>query len=296
MKILVTGAAGQLGRELCRMLGPGAVGVDIDTVDLTKRPAVELAVRECRPDAVINCAAYTAVDQAESEPERCRAVNATAVNYLAHACREVDCPLVQISTDYVFCGSTPGGPPHREDDRPEPRGVYAVTKFEGEQAAARHAKHLIVRTCGLYARPSHAEARNFVKTILRLARSRSSLRVVGDQHCTPSYVPHVARAVLFLAGRDSGKPAPWGIYHVTNQGGTTWYEFAREVVRLAGIDVTIEPITTADYGAAAPRPAESVLDTTRYHLLGGPPMPDWREALAEYFGVRSPETKSPVEH
>jgi dTDP-4-dehydrorhamnose reductase len=283
MKILVTGAAGQLGAELCRQLGPDAVPTDIDNLDLTDGRAVLDSMLRLAPDAVINCAAYTAVDQAESEVKRCRAANAMAVQHLADACRRVDCPLVQISTDYVFSGRPDPGRPYREEDQPSPEGVYAQTKLEGERGAARHAKHLIVRTCGLYARPSHQQARNFVKTVLRLAQSRPNLRVVADQFCTPSYVPHVARAALFLLGLNAAGPAPWGTYHVTNRGATNWHEFACEIARLAGLSVALEAITTTEYGAAAPRPAYSVLDTTAYHRLGGPPMPDWREALAEYF-------------
>ena len=311
MPILVTGAHGQLGGELCRQLGDDAVGLDIDGLDLTDGPAVLAAMRRLRPTAVINCAAYTQVDRAETEPGRCRAVNATAVEHLARACGELDCPLVQISTDYVFGGEA-GERGYREDDPPAPQGVYAKTKVEGELAAARHAKHLIVRTCGLYARPSDERAGNFVKTMLRLGASGKPLRVVADQHCTPSYVPHVAQAVLFLldtkgtapdAGAISGNlrtlpasgPVPvsfvpvrasWGIYHVTNRGQTTWYDFAEEIFRLAKMDASLQPITTAEYAAAAPRPAYSVLDTTAYHRLGGPAMPAWQAALAEYFAEK----------
>jgi dTDP-4-dehydrorhamnose reductase len=283
MSILVTGSAGQLGAELCRILGSDAAGVDIDTLDLTDRAAVLKEVHALAPRAVIHCAAYTAVDQAETDVDRCRAVNATAVETLATGCRELDIPLVQISTDYLFAGSAGIGRPWREDDLPMPKGVYAITKHEGEQAAACWEKHLIVRTCGLYARPSNTAAKNFVKTILRLARTKPKLRVVDDQTCTPSYVPHVARAVLFLIGANSGRAAPWGVYNVTNRGETTWCGLAREIVRLAGLEVPVEPITTAEFAAPAPRPAYSVLDTTAYHRLGGAAMPDWKEALAEYF-------------
>ena len=286
MRIAVTGAYGQLGGELCRWLGPDAVALDVDTLDLTDGPAVARTFDTMRPDAVINCAAYTQVDRAEGEPDQCRAVNATAVEHLAAACGRLDCPLVQLSTDYVF-----GGEPHRtapfdEDDPPSPRGVYATTKYEGERAARRHAKHLIVRTCGLYARPEDEWAVNFVRTILRLGETRGSIRIVADQHCTPSYVPHVAQAILFLLGVAGGRPAPWGIYHVVNGGATTWHELAGEIFRLADVDVAVEPITTAEYAAAAPRPAYSVLGTVKYHAVGGPPMPDWRSALGEYFERR----------
>ena len=201
---------------------------------------------------------------------------------MAAACGELDCPLVQISTDYVFSGIPHPGRPYREDDLPTPQGVYAVTKLEGEQMAAAYPKHLIVRTCGLYARPSDARAKNFVRTMLRLGSSRKQLRVVADQCCTPSYVPDVARAVRFLLDV-AGEPAPWGSYHVTNGGAASWHDFAAEVFRLADMPVELVPITTAEYAAAAPRPAYSVLDTTRYHALGGSPMPDWKAALAEYI-------------
>jgi dTDP-4-dehydrorhamnose reductase len=286
MPILITGAYGQLGRELCAQIGADAVGIDCDTLDLCDGPGILRAVAEARPQLVINCAAYTQVDKAETDVERCRAVNAAAVEHLAEACRRTGCPLVQISTDYVFCGSAQRERPHRESDEPAPRGVYAVTKWEGEQAAARHPQHLIVRSCGLYARPSHAAAVNFVKTMLRLGQSRPELRVVADQQCTPSYVPHLARAILFLAGARGGRPAPWGVYHVVNRGATTWHDFAAEIFRQAGMAVRLTPITTAEYGAASPRPAYSVLDTSKYHALGGPEMPDWQTGLTEYFTER----------
>lgn len=283
MRIVVTGARGQLGGELCRQLGDDALPLDRGTLDLTQRPAVLDTMLCLKPDLVVNCAGYTQVDQAEREPDVCRAVNATAVGYLAEACRELDSPLVQISTDYVFAGDKSRTTPYREDDRPSARGVYALTKLEAERAAAWHAKHLIVRTCGLYARPTDQRAGSFVKTMLRLGRTQPRLRVVSDQHCTPGYVPHVARAVLFLAGHGAAKPAPWGIYHVTNAGATTWYVFASEIFRQADLDVALEPISTVAYGAPAPRPAYSVLDITAYGRLGGPPMPHWKAALAEYF-------------
>jgi len=283
MNILITGSAGQLGAELCRQLAGKAIGVDVDTLDLTDRAAVLKTLRRLAPRAVVHCAAYTQVDQAETDAARCRAVNVTAVESLVEACRELDSPLVQLSTDYLFAGNPAIGRPWREDDVPIPKGVYAVTKFEGELAALAWSKHIIVRTCGLYARPSHFAARNFVKSILRLARTQPKVRVVDDQRCTPTYVPHLAQAIVSFVGANGAAPVPWGIYHVTNRGEATWCSFAREIVRLSGLDVPVEPITTAEFAAPAPRPAYSVLDTTAYHRLGGPAMPDWKEALAEYF-------------
>jgi dTDP-4-dehydrorhamnose reductase len=310
--IVVTGAKGQLGGELCRMLGERAVPLDIDTLDLTDRQAVLARLLKIRPELIINCAAYTQVDKAESEPELARAVNAGAIENLVEACRRLDCPLVQISTDYVFefeggrrKGEGGDARPWTEEDVPDPpRGVYARTKLEGERAAARWEKHIIVRTCGLYARPSDEGAKNFVKTILRLADTRPELRVVNDQHCMPTYVPHLARAILFLS-RISPRPTnlrsvpgegpgvravevsvPYGIYHVTNRGETTWFDFATEILRLAGKNVPIAPITTVEFAAPAPRPTDSVLDMSKYQSLGGPEMPDWKEGLKEYFAER----------
>jgi dTDP-4-dehydrorhamnose reductase len=302
MPIVVTGAYGQLGGELCRQLGTDAIPLDIDTLDLTDGQAVVERMLLLKPQAIVNCAAYTAVDKAENEPDRCLAVNATAVEHLVRACGMIDCPLVQISTDYVF-GAAPSVPrPWREDDPPSPQGVYSETKLAGERAAATYPKHFILRTCGLYARPSDSRAANFVKTMLRLGSTRSELGVVTDQYCTPTYVPHLARAIrFFLASRIEPRPVvapasattgrgftddppiPWGIYHVTNMGQTTWRDFAVEIFRQAGMSVTVQPITTAEYGAPAARPSYSVLDTATYHRLGGPAMPDWKAALAEYF-------------
>jgi dTDP-4-dehydrorhamnose reductase len=296
MKIVITGAYGQLGGELCRQLGADAIPLDIDTLDLTDGPAVVERMLTVQPEAIINCAAYTAVDKAESEAEKCRAVNATAVEHLVRACGRLDCPLVQISTDYVFGAAVAQPRPWREDDAVAPQGVYARTKLEGELAAARHPQHLIVRTCGLYARSSDPRAVNFVRTMLRLRSTRPELRIVADQHCTPTFVPHLARAIVFLLGATTGRGfvgtgatagrgsvVPWGIYHVTNTGQTTWKDFAHEIFRLADMPVAIVPITTADYAAPAARPSYSVLDTAAYHRLGGPPMPDWKAALAEYI-------------
>lgn len=287
MKIAVTGAYGQLGGELCRQLGDAAIPLDIDTLDLTDGDAVIARMLELQPAAIVNCAAYTQVDKAETQPELCRAVNATAVEHLAEAARRLDCPLVQISTDYVFGAPSPDKRAWREDDLPSPQGIYAQTKLAGEQAAAKAPKHLVVRTCGLFARPSDDRAVNFVRTMLRLGVTRPELRVVADQHCTPTYVPHLAQAILFMSGASGGSTAPWGTYHVTSAGQTTWFDFAVEIFRQAGMAVTVQPITTAEYGAPAARPSFSGLDTRAYHRLGGPVMPDWKAALAEYFAERA---------
>ena len=162
----------------------------------------------------------------------------------------LDCPLVQISTDYVFgngVGRSRG--PGARTTRHRRKAFMRERSCEGEQAAARHPKHLIVRTCGLYARPSDQRAANFVRTMLRLGGTKPELRVVADQHCTPTYVPHLARAILVSADKAGARPAAWGTYHVTNAGQTTWRDFAAEIFRQAGMPIAIRPITTAEYGA-----------------------------------------------
>lgn len=282
-KIAVTGVGGQLGSELQRQLGEDCLPLDRRACELTDPLAVWRVLSEARPRAVINAAAYTKVDLAEKEPEMCRLVNATVVEYLADACRRLDCPLLQVSTDYVFDGYPPRTIPYAETDAPRAMGVYACTKLAGELAAAENRRHFVVRTCGLYGRLApNAKQGNFVETMLRLGRERGQVRVVDDQHCTPSFVPHVARAIVFLIRTEA-----YGTYHVTNAGATTWHDFAAVIFRLAGMDVGTERITTAEFGAPAPRPAYSVLDTAKYQLLGGPTLPDWREALKEYLQARS---------
>ncbi|HWB08820.1 MAG TPA: dTDP-4-dehydrorhamnose reductase [Pirellulales bacterium] len=279
-KIAVTGSQGQLGSELCRRLGVRAIPLDWPEFDLTKSDDVCETLRDLRPSSVINTAAYTQVDRAEEDSQRCWAVNADGVGCLARVCEELGVPLLQISTDYVFGGDATRSRPYREDDAPAPQGVYARSKLAGEQKASAWGQHIIVRSCGLYGKPGlKTAASNFVDTMLRLARQGKSLRIVADQHCTPTYVPHLATAVLYLLAARH-----FGTYHVVNGGATTWHEFACETFRLTGLSPAVERITTAQYGAKAPRPPYSVLDTSKYRALGGPVMPDWQSALKEYLG------------
>lgn len=280
MRIVITGAQGQLGQALCRELGARAQGLSRQQLDITDQRQVAAVLDELRPNVVINTAAYTAVDRAEQEPAACEAINAAAVGHLALACRRLQATLVQISTDYIFGGEPARQTPYREEDSPAPQSVYARTKLAGEQTAALAGKHLIVRTCGLYG--LSPQRSNFVETMLRLAQRGQKLRVVNDQRCTPSYVRDVARGIKFLI--DSGAT---GIYHVVNAGETTWYDFACEIFRAARVDIAVEAISSAQYGAAAARPAYSVLATDKYRTLGGPPLPDWREALADYLQARA---------
>ena len=278
--VAVIGALGQLGSELCRQLGDRAVPLDLPELDITDADSVHRALAVVRPESIINCAAYTAVDLAEQQADTCHAINAAAVRHLAAAAEVLGCTLMHISTDYIFGGNTSRSTPYVETDNPSPQGVYAQAKYEGELFARQWASHFIVRTCGLYG--ISARGSNFVETMLRLGAERPMLRVVDDQHCTPTYTAHLARALLFLLSA----PAPYGTYNVVNAGSTTWYRFAGEIFRLAGMDVQLQPITSAQYAAPAPRPCYSVLDTSKYAALAGPPLPPWQEALAEYLARR----------
>ncbi len=279
MPIVVTGCQGQLGSELCRQLGPDAVGLDLPEFDLCDAQGMRRALVAVRPRAVVNTAAYTLVDRAEQQPDLCQAINADAVGHLADLCRELDAVLVHLSTDYVFGHGAGRQTPYAETDEPHPQGVYARSKLVGERLAAAWPRHFLVRSCGLYGRPAPRSAGHFVATMLRLARQGRPLRVGNDQCCSPTYVPHLARAIRFLLGTTA-----YGTYHVVNTGQTTWYGFAAEIFRQAGLSVRVEPITTAQYGAPAPRPAYSALDTAKYHALPGrPAMPSWQTALGEYL-------------
>lgn len=278
-EIVVTGCHGQLGSELCRQWGPRAAGLDLPELDLTDAQRTAETLLRLAPRVVVNTAAYTLVDRAEEEPERCRAINAHAVRVLADVCRQLDAVLVQISTDYVFGQDTTRRAPYTESDPPGPLNVYGWTKLEAEHHAAGWARHFIVRTCGLYGRLGPRSPGNFVATMLRLAQQGRALRVVDDQRCCPSFVPHVARAIRFLVTTGA-----YGTYHVVNTGSATWYELAAELFRQVGYQVQLTPITTAEYGPRARRPAYSVLDTTKYHALpAAAPMPAWQDALAEYL-------------
>ncbi|MDO5114124.1 MAG: sugar nucleotide-binding protein, partial [Planctomycetia bacterium] len=197
---------------------------------------------------MINAAAFTAVDAAEQQPALCRKVNAYGPLYLAQACEKAGIPLVHYSTDYVFC-KTLLRRPLLETDPPAPEGEYACSKYEGEQHVQKYARHLILRTCGLYGTPGPNTPGNFVETMRKLGISRRNLRVVHDQHCTPTWIVSLVEATRFLLEKEA-----WGLYHLTNQGETTWFDFAAEIFRLENLSVAMEPISTAEWNAPAPRP------------------------------------------
>jgi dTDP-4-dehydrorhamnose reductase len=232
---------------------------------------------------VVNCAAFNFVDRAESDLREAFAVNTWAVRNLGEACRDLGCLLVHFSSDYVFGLDERRSIPYREDDAPGPVSVYGLSKLAGEYLVRAYCpRHLVVRTCGLYGlRGTGGKGGNFVETMLRLAREGRPLRVVADQVCTPSYTADVASASASLV--QSGCQ---GLYHVTNADCCSWYEFAQEIFRQAGVEANLTAITSREYAAAARRPSYSVLDTARAVGAGASPLRPWQEALADYLQQR----------
>jgi dTDP-4-dehydrorhamnose reductase len=280
---VVIGANGQLGRDLCPRLPGTVVPLRRPQADLTQAAALRTLLTDLKPRLVVNCAAYNFVDKAEAEPEAAFAVNAWGVRALAETCRELDCVLLHFSTDYVFGLDAERDRPFREDDAPGPVGVYGLSKLAGEYLVRSMCpRHFVIRTCGLYGVwGSGGKGGNFVETMLRVAGQGKPLRVVGDQHCTPSYTVDVAAAAAQLVQTDR-----YGLYHVTNGGRASWYEFAREIFQTAGVAANLTSITSAEFGAAARRPPYSVLDCGKAAAVGVSPLRPWREALAAYLEER----------
>lgn len=302
MKIFVTGVNGQLGHDVMNELalrGHEGVGSDIapvyggvqdgsavcsmpyEQMDITDAAAVKRALAEVRPDAVIHCAAWTAVDAAEEEENRQKvhAINADGTRHIARICRELGCKLMYISTDYVFDGQ--GEAPWQPDcEDYRPLNAYGQSKLEGEQAAQELVERFfIVRSAWAFGQSGN----NFVKTMLRLGQTHDTLRVVCDQIGTPTYTFDLARLLADMIETDK-----YGCYHATNEGGyISWCDFAREIFRQAGMDVNVLPVTTAEYGRSkAKRPFNSRLDKAKLAQAGFTPLPDWRDALGRYLKER----------
>jgi dTDP-4-dehydrorhamnose reductase len=238
---------------------------------------------ELRPGVVVNCAAYNFVDRAEAEPEAAFAVNAWGVRQLALACRDLGCVVVHFSSDYVFGLDDTRQTPYAETDAPGPVSVYGLSKLAGEYLVRGLCpRHFVIRTCGLYGVwGSGGKGGNFIETMLRLAGQGKPLRVVNDQTCTPSYTVDVATAAAALVGTQH-----YGLYHLTNGGATTWHDFAAAIFELAGVKADLAPVSSREYGAAARRPAYSVLARGACEALGLPPPRPWRAALAAYLEER----------
>jgi dTDP-4-dehydrorhamnose reductase len=275
VKILLTGMTGQVGSQLHALLANAGqvVVADRKTLDLASRDSMVAAVRALKPDLIVNAAAHTAVDRAESEPEAAMAVNATAPGVLAEEAKRLGAALVHFSTDYVFDGTKAEA--YVEEDAPNPLNAYGRSKLAGEQAVAQSgARHLILRTSWVY----DATRRNFLTTMLNLARTRRELRVVHDQRGAPTWSVAIAVAVLNIVRREDW---PAGTYHLTCDGETTWFGFTRAILERARIDPrpALVPISTDEYPAPARRPKNSVLDNAKFRKAFGFALPHWESAL-----------------
>ncbi len=274
MRALVTGARGQLGSDLLKLLGDDAHVRSHAELDITDPAQIDRAFEEVQPDVVFNCAAFHNLDECERNPDPAWATNVRAVMDLAR--RGVK--LVHMSTNYVFDGRR--ADPYREHDLPRPRSVYALTKLAGEHAALAYgAGSLVVRSTGLYGLAGNAsKGGNFVQRVLGRARETGQLKMVSDQRVQPTFTPDLAGALVDAVRRDAS-----GLLHLTNSGACSWFEFTQAIVENAGIDVPVEPITTTVPPGGVDRPLNGVLAAARAGELGLPPMRPWREALDEYM-------------
>lgn len=280
MRWLITGAAGMVGRDLRRALemrDETVVALAKSDLDITNSRLVNAAVRDARPDVIVNCAAYTKVDHAESDEHVANAVNGSAVELLASAANDAGARLVQISTDFVFDGSKSA--PYEINDTTNPLSVYGHSKLLGEIAAAHATRHVIVRTSWLFG----VHGNNFVEAIRnQIRKGTNPLRVVSDQRGRPTYTPHLADAIIRIVRSDAN-----GILHYADAEECTWFEFANAIVRECGADVTVKPVSTEEFPRPATRPAYSVLSTERYERLTGVTPEPWRDGLREYLVQRA---------
>jgi dTDP-4-dehydrorhamnose reductase len=276
MKVLVTGAAGQLGQDVVKELerkGHEAVGVDRHQLDITDAGAVDSLISDVKPDAILHCAAYTNVDKAEEDREAAYNVNALGSENLAKAAANNQSKLLYVSTDYVFDGSATE--PYEADHPTKPLGVYGETKLAGEEMVQKHLeRYYIVRTAWVYG----IHGNNFVKTMLKLGAERDELGVVHDQVGSPTYTVDLARFMVELVETDK-----YGIYHASNEGVCSWYEFAVEIFKQAGIQVKVNPLTTEQFPRPAERPKYSVLSKKKIAEQGFTPLRNWKEALTAYL-------------
>ena len=309
MKFFVTGVGGQLGHDVMNELlkrGYEGIGSDIQeqysgvadgsavttapyvSLDITDKAAVEKAITSIKPDAVIHCAAWTAVDMAEDDDKvaKVRAINAGGTQNIADVCKKLDCKMTYISTDYVFDGQ--GTEPWQPDCKDyKPLNVYGQTKLEGELAVSQTLKkYFIVRIAWVFGK----NGKNFIKTMLNVAKTHDKLTVVSDQIGTPTYAEDLAKAIVKIMANDE-RVEHEGIYHYSNAGVCSWYDFAVEIVRLSGLNCRVNPVTTAEYPTKTHRPAYSVLDKTKIKHTFGVEVPEWQEALRRMMGEISGEQR-----
>ena len=275
-KIIVTGADGQLGRAINLQYAGNTeyelVNTDVGELDITSIDKVMEFARDVRPYAIINCAAYTAVDACEKEEDLAFRINALGARNLSIAAGETGAKLMHVSTDYVFDGN--GSRPYRETDPTGPQGAYGRTKLAGENFVREFgSRHFIIRTAWLY-----GDGKNFVKTMLRLSETNDKVRVVMDQVGSPTSASELAKAIAYLLPTEN-----YGLFHGTCEGDCSWAEFTKEIFRLAGRSTVVEAITTEEYGAAAKRPAYSILENYMLKMTTDFMFADWHDAIAEYI-------------
>ena len=284
MKILVTGVKGQLGYDVVQegeSRGLQMYGTDVDNMDITDAEQVRTVIISYRPDAVIHCAAYTAVDAAEDNQELCRRINVDGTRNIAEVCKELDIPMMYFSTDYVFNGQ--GENFWKEDDEKQPLNIYGQTKYDGELAVQELVKkYFILRISWVFG----VNGNNFIKTMLRVGPARGEVGVVADQIGSPTYTYDLAKLVIEMIQTDK-----YGAYHVTNDGICSWYEFACEIFKQAGLDVRVNPLTTAEYPAKAARPFNSRMLKEKLTSAGFHMLPSWQDAVARYISVLQRENK-----
>lgn len=277
MKVLVTGVKGQLGYDVARELqkrGHEAVGVDIDEMDITDAAVVERVMTEVQPDAVIHCSAYTAVDRAEEDIEICRRVNVDGTKNIAKICKKLNCKMLYLSTDYIFSGD--GERPWEPDDEASPLNAYGQSKYDGELVLKKYVeKYFIVRISWVFG----INGNNFIKTMLRLGRENGAVKVVDDQIGSPTYTYDLARLLVDMIESDR-----YGAYHATNEGICSWYEFAKEIFRAAGMDnVSVTPVKSGEFPVKAKRPKNSRMSKEKLVTNGFSLLPAWQDAVARYI-------------
>lgn len=276
MKILVTGVKGQLGYDVVNELekrGHTAIGVDVEEMDITDAAMVEKVITDAGVEAVIHCAAYTAVDAAEENRDVCMRVNAEGTENIAKVCKNLDIKMIYISTDYVFDGE--GNRPWEPDDERHPLNVYGESKYQGELAVEKYLeKYYIVRIAWVFG----VNGKNFIKTMLNLAKNHTEINVVNDQIGSPTYTFDLARLLVDMVETDK-----YGHYHATNEGLCTWYEFAKEIFAQAGKKITVYPVTSDEFPAKAKRPHNSRMDKTKLAENGFSLLPTWQDALKRYL-------------
>ena len=278
MKILITGANGLLGNELVSVLknDHSLILFSHSQLDISDSESVNKQIDSSLPDIIINSAAYTQVDACETNYDLAYKSNAIGPKNLANKCKQLGIPFIHISTDYVFEGNENNNKPYKEDDKLGPKTVYGKTKLEGENLVKQNCdKYFILRTAWLY-----GQGKNFVKTMLNLSKKNKELKVVNDQIGSPTYAKDLAKAIKEIIDKKSDK---YGIYHITNKGEVSWYEFAKKIFEIKKIEIKINPVTSEEFPRPAPRPHYSVLNNQKWIDAGFNPLRNYEEALKEYL-------------